>query len=167
MNRNWASIGWILFLIGGYLYFPYYLGVPSVVNYLFGVPSDIAGYIGIYMIAMGIPLAVILSVIRNGIVGLHEVMNVIQVFADTMSYLRLYALGLAGGIVASTMNGLAAGLPWFLGLCLLVIAHMINMALGIMSGVIHGLRLNFLEWYHYSFEGGGRKFKALRLIKLE
>jgi V/A-type H+-transporting ATPase subunit I len=167
MGRNWAAAGWILFLIGGYLYFPFYLGVPSVVNYLVGVPSATAGHIGLYMITAGIPLAVALSVYRHGIAGLHEVMNVIQVFADTMSYLRLYALGLAGGIVAATMNGLAGGLPWFFGVLLLILAHGINMALGIMSGVIHGLRLNFLEWYHYSFEGGGKKFKALRMLNLE
>jgi V/A-type H+-transporting ATPase subunit I len=31
-----------------------------------------------------------------------------------------------------------------------------------MGGVIHGLRLNFLEWYHYSFEGGGKRFNPLK-----
>jgi len=33
-----------------------------------------------------------------------------------------------------------------------------------MSGVIHGLRLNFIEWYHYSFEGDGKLFNPLKKI---
>jgi V/A-type H+-transporting ATPase subunit I len=36
-----------------------------------------------------------------------------------------------------------------------------------MGGTIHGLRLNFLEWYHYSFEGGGKPFDPLRKLKVE
>ena len=40
-----------------------------------------------------------------------------------------------------------------------------NLGLGLMSGIIHGLRLNFLEWYHYCFEGGGRLFKPLKRLK--
>jgi V/A-type H+-transporting ATPase subunit I len=50
---------------------------------------------------------------------------------------------------------------------LVLIAHFINLVLGTMGGVIHGLRLNFLEWYHYSFEGGGKKFQPLKLLKIE
>jgi len=34
-----------------------------------------------------------------------------------------------------------------------------------MGGVIHGLRLNFIEWYHYSFDGDGKLFDPLKLLK--
>ncbi len=167
IKRNWAAAGWILFMIGGYLYFPYYLSVPSFVNYLLGVSPEMSGHIGLYMIAVGIPLALVLAVIQHGLLGLHEITLVIQIFADTLSYLRLYALALAGGIVANVMNGIAAGLPMIFAVILLLLAHSINMALGIMSGVIHGLRLNFLEWYHYSFEGGGKMFRALKMLNTD
>jgi V/A-type H+-transporting ATPase subunit I len=49
----------------------------------------------------------------------------------------------------------------------IILGHGINISLGLMAGVIHGLRLNFIEWYHYSFEGGGRFFNPLKLLKLE
>ncbi|HQI04050.1 MAG TPA: hypothetical protein PL195_02185, partial [bacterium] len=39
-----------------------------------------------------------------------------------------------------------------------VLGHTLNIALCIMGGVIHGLRLNFLEWYRWSFDGGGKRF---------
>lgn len=164
--RTWSHFGWVFFLIGGYLYFPVFLGVPSLMNYVFGIPYLRGGEVGLQMILAGIPLAVILAIIQNGISGLAEIMNLIQVFADVLSYLRLYALGLSGSIMSLTINQLASNLPFVIAIVIIVIGHGINMVLGVMGGVIHGLRLNFLEWYHYSFEGGGRKFKPLEIKEL-
>ncbi|MBI3900851.1 MAG: V-type ATP synthase subunit I, partial [Chlamydiia bacterium] len=92
---------------------------------------------------------------------------VIQVFADVMSYLRIYALSLAGMIMAATFNRIAASAPFFLGILVILAGHALNLVLALMGGVIHGLRLNFIEWYHYSFEGGGRKFNPLSLLKID
>lgn len=94
-----------------------------------------------------------------------ETLNVIQVFSDVLSYLRLYALGMAGMIVAQTFNGLGERFGIVIGTIIILIGHTVNINLSIMSGVIHGLRLNFLEWYHYCFEGGGKLFNPLRLRK--
>lgn len=167
LPRNYPNIGWIVFLIGSLLYFPSYLQAPSFINYWWGVPLDRGGEIGLQLIAIGIPTAIGLSIFKNGLLGLTEIMNLIQVFADVLSYLRLYALGLSGSIVSATINDVAAMLPLLLAIVLMAIGHLVNMLLGIMGGVIHGLRLNFLEWYHYSFEGGGKKFKPLELKQIE
>jgi len=43
-----------------------------------------------------------------------------------------------------------------------ILGHILNLALCIMGGVIHGLRLNFLEWYRWSFDGGGKAFKPFK-----
>ena len=91
-------------------------------------------------------------------------MHGIQIFSDTMSYFRLYALGLAGAMLASVINDLASGVPLVIGIVILVLGHGVNILLSIMSGVIHGLRLNYLEWYHYSFEGDGKIFNPLRQL---
>lgn len=165
VKRNWAAIGWIVFMIGAYLYFPYYLGVPAIPNYVLGVNLQIGGEVGLELIIWGIGAAFLLAIFQHGFKGALELMIVIQIFADIMSYLRLYALALAGAIVSTTINEMAGLLPLFFGAILIIIAHFINIILGSMSGVIHGLRLNFLEWYHYSFEGGGRQFKALKLLQ--
>lgn len=161
--KNLTQIGWALFLLGAFLYIPAYLGTPSFVNYLMGVPIEKAGRAGWQMMCVGVPFAVIVSMFRNGWSGLADVMNVIQVFADTLSYLRLYALGLSGAILGSTINEMAAVLPFLPALLLIGAGHAINMSLCLMGGVIHGLRLNFIEWYHYSFEGGGKKFEPLQM----
>lgn len=166
-RRNWTAIGWTAFLIGGYLYFPYYLSQPSMANYVIGVNYEKGAQAGLQLMVIGVVVAVVLAVIKNGIKGLGEIMSAVQIFADALSYLRLYALGLAGAIVASTINSMADSLPFVFAIILIVAGHLVNMLLGVVGGLIHGLRLNFLEWYHYSFEGGGRKFKPLEMQKLE
>jgi len=166
LRRNWSGLGWIIFMIGGYLYFPSQLNATSFVQYLGLLPKEIAYFWGEYIVYAGIFLACFLSFLQRGFfAGLSELMNLIQVFADVLSYLRLYALALAGMIMASTFNdiGLAIGLK--VGFVVIIIGHIVNISLGIMGGIIHGLRLNFLEWYHYSFEGGGRDFRPLRFLK--
>jgi V/A-type H+/Na+-transporting ATPase subunit I len=163
LRKNPSNIGWMIFLVGAYLYLPLYLGIPSMLNYVFSIPFEQGGIAGLQLIGFGIPAAVIIAVIRNGLVGLTEIMNLIQVFADALSYLRLYALGLSGTILSATINDMANVMPFLIAIFLIIIGHLVNMVLGIMGGVIHGLRLNFIEWYHYSFEGGGKPFKPLQL----
>lgn len=167
LPRNWAAAGWILFLIGAYLYFPKFLDATTMTQYFLHIPPAAAYEAGETLIFIGLSLAVVLSLIQNKWFGLLEITNVIQICGDVLSYLRLYALSLAGAMVAGTMNELALGLPLVFAGIVLVIGHLMNMALAIMGGVIHGLRLNFLEWYHYSFQGDGKLFNPLRIMKVE
>ncbi len=167
INRNRSSIGWIIFIIGCYLYIPYYLQATSIIHFIFGVNSETAPQTGLYMIYFGAGLATLIAVITHKISGLLEPMHIGQLFADVMSYLRLYALGLSGAMLAAVTNDMAAGLNIALALPILIVGHGVNMLLSIMGGTIHGLRLNFLEWYHYSFEGGGKPFDPLRKLKVE
>lgn len=161
LRSNWAFIGWIAAIWGAYLYFPTYLEATSVFNYLFGVSKEVAAREGLRLMQGGVIVAVALSFIQNKWSGSMELLNSIQIFSDIMSYLRLYALGLAGGVMGATINGIAANLDPILGAVILLIGHVFNLVLAVMGGVIHGLRLNFLEWYHYSFQGGGKLFRPL------
>ena len=163
--RTFANVGWAIFLIGGYLHFSASLHLPSFMNTLFGVDLVKGGEVGLVLIWIGVATASLLSIFQNGWVGIFEPMNLIQIFADALSYLRLYALALAGAIVASTANGIAAGMSPIFAPFLIVGSHLINIVLSTMSGVIHGLRLNYLEWYRWSFEGGGKLFKPLKLLQ--
>ncbi len=166
-NRNWANLGWIVFIIGAYLYTPSFLGAASIVNFAFGVDPQIAATVGLDMMYVGFGTAVVAAIIQHKWLGLLEASVLIQIFGDILSYLRLYALGLSGSLLTATTIDLAAGLPLVFGVILLVFGHIVNIVLGIMGGVIHGLRLNFLEWYHYSFEGGGKMFHPLKKQEIE
>ncbi len=165
IRRNWALLGWLIFMIGGYLYFPVYLHATSIANTVMGITPIAAGRHGLEMICVGGGGAFILAIIQRRWGGLLEVMTLVQIFCDVLSYLRLYALGLAGMMMATTFNQMASDAGVFFGFFILLMGHTVNMVMGIMGGVIHGLRLNFLEWYHYSFEGGGKLFHPLKIYK--
>ncbi len=167
LDRNWAGAGWVVFMVGSYLYFPLILGAVSLIHYIFHIPYQMGGDIGHYILFGGLGLTVALALIQHRLRGIGEIMQVIGVFADVMSYLRIYALSLAGMIMASTFNQIGTSMPLYIGIFIILAGHTINLTLALMGGVIHGLRLNFIEWYHYSFDGGGRQFNPLELIKID
>lgn len=167
LRKNIYGAGWIAFLIGAYLYFGFYLNAPTILNYVFGIDLQKGGEFGYQLMIGGIIFACVAAIIQHGMTGIFELTAVIQIFADILSYLRLYALGLAGAIVSGTINEIASTVPLAVAVLIILASHFVNMVLVTMSGVIHGLRLNFIEWYHYSFEGGGKEFRPLKLLKIE
>jgi V/A-type H+-transporting ATPase subunit I len=167
MRRNLAGFGWILFMWGGYLYFPKMLNATTIFNFMNIISKQAAYPLGEYMLYLGIAIALSMAVIQKKWGAIHELMNVVQIFGDVLSYIRLYALALAGMMVASTFNNLGVSAGILGGIVVILFGHLTNISLSIMGGVIHGLRLNFLEWYHYCFEGGGRLFNPLRLKKIK
>lgn len=162
--RQWALIGWIIFMIGAYLWVTSHFNYTSLVNFMFGISKAASGSVGKDLSIVGLIVAVVCAFIQEKLYGVLEITKLISILADTLSYLRLYALGMAGGILAATINKFAGSMPFVVGLILAFIAHTFNMGLAIMGGVIHGLRLNFIEWYHYSFFGGGKQFKPLKIL---
>lgn len=90
-----------------------------------------------------------------------------KLFGDLLSYLRLFALGLASASLAGTFNALAVdmrathpGLGVLLAILILALGHGINFLLALMSGVVHGLRLNFIEFFGWGLTEEGYPFRA-------
>lgn len=165
IGRNWSGIGWVITMWGSYLFFPKIVGAISLMQYLDFIGDYNTCVMGQQLLFGGLGIAFILSLIQQRLAGLAIVFKLIEVFADVLSYLRLYALGLAGMVMASTFNEMGAMVGGgIIGALVIFFGHTINITLTVMAGVLHGLRLNFLEWYHHCFEGGGRKFRPLRLF---
>lgn len=167
LYRNIGGLGWILVIIGAYLYIPHYLHATSLIHYVFGVNKATAPDNGMYLMIGGLLFSTGYAIYKHKIMGALEPMHGIQIFSDVMSYLRLYALGLSGAMLAAVINDLSGGLNFVIAAVILFLGHATNLLLSIMSGVIHGLRLNYLEWYHYSFEGDGKMFNPLRKLTLD
>jgi V/A-type H+-transporting ATPase subunit I len=92
------------------------------------------------------------------------VLNITGAFADIMSYIRLWAVGLAGAAIADTINTMAGpmlgGFLIFAGIILLVAGHGINFALAVIGVLVHGVRLNTLEFSsHAGLSWSGTKYR--------
>ena len=78
------------------------------------------------------------------------VLGITNVFSDIMSYIRLWAVGLAGASIATTVNTMAGPMLGnfliFAGIILLVFGHGLNLILNVLSVLVHGVRLNTLEF---------------------
>ncbi|MBO4263577.1 MAG: ATPase V [Bacteroidales bacterium] len=91
---------------------------------------------------------------------------------DVLSYLRLFALGMAGGMLGHTFNMLAGmvlhlQVPVLNILCfvlILLIGHSLNLALSCLGAFVHPLRLTFVEYFKNSgYEGTGRAYRPLQI----
>ncbi len=106
--------------------------------------------------------------------GLLSLTNVTKLFGDVLSYLRLFALGLASASLAITFNQLAAdaaaaspGAGLLLKILILTLGHGLNLALAIVSGVVHGLRLNFIEFFNWGMGEEGYPFRPFEKKEIE
>ena len=92
----------------------------------------------------------------------------ISAFSDIISYIRLFAVGLAGIEISKSFNAIAAGfgsgpLGIIVGLLILLLGHSLNMAMGALSVVVHGVRLNMLEFSgHLGMEWSGKPYKPFK-----
>jgi V/A-type H+-transporting ATPase subunit I len=99
----------------------------------------------------------------------------INCFVDVLSYIRLFAVGLSGFYIANSFNGMAAGLhsamgsPWLSIPCAIVIlalGHMLNLALALMGVLVHGVRLNTLEFSgHMDLSWSGKAYRPLKTVE--
>lgn len=91
-------------------------------------------------------------------------LGVVNVFSDIVSYIRLWAVALAGSAISDTVNKMAGPTLgkaiFFLGILLLVFGHGLNMVLNVLSVIVHGVRLNTLEFSsHLGMSWSGFKYK--------
>ena len=89
---------------------------------------------------------------------------------DVLSYIRLYALGLAGGMLGGAFNTLGTMVlgdggigRWIAFVLILLVGHTLNLLMCCLGAFVHPLRLNFLEYFKNSgYEGMGAKYKPLK-----
>jgi len=103
--------------------------------------------------------------------GVYETYGTLVGFiSDTISYIRLFALGLATfmiGYVINTMAGMVIGIAPVIGILLmlviLLVGHTFNVAINLLGAFVHPLRLEFVEFFGKFYEGGGKQFAPLRV----
>lgn len=169
-----GDIGAILQLVG-----IYYVVLSLVVNaevFSFGlvIAGIPVGTVAISLVGVGFLMSFIFanyegSVIKSILSSLTNIVSVllgvVNVFSDIVSYIRLWAVGLAGAAISATVNQLAGPLLgnflfMIFAIIILVFGHGLNMILNILSVIVHGIRLNTLEFSsHLDMSWSGHKFK--------
>ena len=163
-----APLGWSILLVGG---LGLWLGstetLPAIWQTTIGPGLMIGGGALIFLFTSTRPVHKAADLFWRLLDGLKAVYNLTSAFGDVLSYMRLFALGLSGASLAMTFNNLAAdvlhAMPvlgvLFAGLILLL-GHVLNFALCLMSGVVHGMRLNVIEFFNWGLSDEGYPFKA-------
>jgi V/A-type H+-transporting ATPase subunit I len=166
--RSLAQLGWLTLVLG--LYYLVLNMVLSSEKYPLPVHAT-------WMIGCGLSFIIIFSRqegrffhgVAMGFANLLTTfLSSISAFADIISYIRLFAVGLAGIEIAKSFNALAAGFGTkisglIIGGFILLLGHSLNLAMGALSVVVHGVRLNMLEFSgHLGMEWAGKPYKPFK-----
>jgi V/A-type H+-transporting ATPase subunit I len=131
----------------------------------------------LYVLGVGVALVIISVVLEREYFGLVTlVLDVINNFVDIISYVRLYAVGAASFAIANAFNEMAVGALGEKGIFIggliaavcIFFGHALNIVLGAMGILVHGIRLNTLEFSsHAGVQWGGFDFKPFSKRKEE
>jgi V/A-type H+-transporting ATPase subunit I len=156
-----APLGWTAVILGGFLV-PVAGAMQLPAMRVAGLILLTAGGLGILLFS-GVGKKP-LPRLGNGLLALTKVTSA---FGDVLSYLRLFALGLASASLAVAFNHMAGqirvgvpGVGLFLAMLVLLIGHGLNLVLSLSSAVIHGLRLNVIEFFNWGLPEEGRPFNT-------
>lgn len=107
--------------------------------------------------------------VLNSILGIYFAAT--GIMGDTLSYIRLFALGASGSILALVINQIGTSFKAIpvVGVVIMVVflfaGHVAIFALNILGAMVHPLRLTFVEFYNnVGFEGGGKEYKPLKKV---
>ena len=162
-----ATIGWIILLVS--------MAVSAL------LPNVLPMGGTVHLVILGISGAMIFlynspgkNIFMNIGLGLWDSYNMATgLLGDVLSYVRLFALGLSGGILAGVFNSLAVGMspdnviagPIVMVL-IFVIGHAINIFMNVLGAMVHPMRLTFVEFFKNSgYEGGGKEYKPFRNLE--
>jgi V/A-type H+-transporting ATPase subunit I len=164
-----AQFGWLVMMIGLYL-----LVLTMLLGRdlpFFAAPS-IGGGLGLYFIFNKQEGGNFFANIGKSFADfLSTFLSAVSAFADIISYIRLFAVGLAGAAIAESFNNMGMGMPNLVlrlsaGILILVFGHGLNMIMNVLSVVVHGIRLNLLEYSgHLGVEWSGYLYAPFALKK--
>ena len=169
-KENIATWGWLLLVVGGLI---------VAILGLTVLPENVFKWA---LIAVGAVSALAIYIFntpgRNPLInigaGLWDTYNMATgILGDVLSYIRLYALGLAGGMLGAAFNNLGlmvmggttegATWQWLPFVLILVLGHILNLAMSALGAFVHPLRLSFVEYFkNAGYEGKGTLYQPFK-----
>lgn len=169
-KENIATWGWLLLIVGGLI---------VAILGLTILPENVFKWA---LITVGAVSALAIYIFntpgRNPLInigaGLWDTYNMATgILGDVLSYIRLYALGLAGGMLGAAFNKLGlmvmggttegATWQWLPFVLILVLGHVLNLAMSALGAFVHPLRLSFVEYFkNAGYEGKGTLYQPFK-----
>ncbi|MBE6319972.1 MAG: ATPase V [Bacteroidales bacterium] len=169
-KENIATWGWLLLVVGGLI---------VAILGLTILPENVFKWA---LITVGAVSALAIYIFntpgRNPLInigaGLWDTYNMATgILGDVLSYIRLYALGLAGGMLGAAFNNLGlmvmggttegATWQWLPFVLILVLGHVLNLAMSALGAFVHPLRLSFVEYFkNAGYEGKGTLYQPFK-----
>ena len=167
-KENIATWGWTLLIVGG------------LIVAILGMTVLPAAVFKWTLIAVGVVSALGIYIFntpgRNPLInigaGLWDTYNMATgILGDVLSYIRLYALGLAGGMLGAAFNNLGQMVlgdtpnvgTWVGFLAIVIVGHVLNLAMSALGAFVHPLRLSFVEYFkNAGYEGKGKLYQPFK-----
>jgi V/A-type H+-transporting ATPase subunit I len=150
-----STLGWIIGIVGGLLF----------------AGGESLALVAKVLVGAGISLILLFNdpgkpLWKQFGKGLWDLYGITGLFGDVLSYIRLFALGLASGILGLVVNSIAFSvldgppvISWLFFLLILLVGHGLNFAISTLSAFVHPVRLTFVEFYkNAGFLGGGKEY---------
>ena len=165
LGETISTWGWVLLVVGGL--------IVAAVSMLLELPSEVTKWI---IIGIGAVSALAIFIFnkpgRNPLInigaGLWDTYNMAAgLMGDVLSYIRLYALGLAGGMLGGAFNNIGLMVlgeqptwQWLPFVLILLFGHVLNILMSALGAFVHPLRLTFVEYFKNSgYEGKGTLYQ--------
>ena len=175
MAANFKKGDWQAALFDVFPWILIYVAVLMIAAGVIGIEGipEIVGTIGIYVALFAVAVIILTngrkkkSVFGKIFGGIPKLYNAINYMSDVLSYLRLFGLGIASGVVAMVFNSIAGLLfngsfiGYIFGGLILIIGHTFNIAMNCLGAYVHGARLQFIEFFNKFYTGDGRLFTPL------
>ena len=169
-KENIATWGWTLLIVGGLIVA--ILGLTILPENVFKWALIMVGAVS------ALAIYIFNTPGRNPLInigaGLWDTYNMATgILGDVLSYIRLYALGLAGGMLGAAFNNLGlmvmggttegATWQWLPFVVILVLGHVLNLAMSALGAFVHPLRLSFVEYFkNAGYEGKGTLYQPFK-----
>ena len=169
-KQNIATWGWLLLILGGL--------ITAILTLTKVFSADVTKWV---LIIVGSISALAIYIFntpgRNPLInigaGLWDTYNMATgILGDVLSYIRLYALGLAGGMLGGAFNTLGIMVlgetpnigTWIGFIAILIVGHLLNICMSALGAFVHPLRLSFVEYFKNSgYEGKGTLYQPFQL----
>ena len=166
-DLSWlADLGWLIDIVLLYL-LVLYLVIGASCPFTLVIAGVATGFVLVCCFSAQGPGIPFVKGLVSGLGGFFTTfLNTVSCMSNIMSYIRLFAVGMASLAIAQSFNDMGAGfLP--LGLLVIILGHVLNIVMGLLSVIVHGVRLNLLEFSgQLGIEWSGYEYDPFKKVEI-